>query len=238
MWATSIFGRILGIGPELIEIDAGFVRGNSGSPILDRNGNVVGIATFALRNNDPGDWVRNGTRYTQVRRFGTRLNNNQWDTIKYKDYFTRAAALADIETFCSDFFHLRFTESFINGQTGKFEYSYRQERKRYKRFTVLCKMLADTVETMNKAIERIGSLYSNAQRAQFSRTTQDRIDAERRRNMDSMIVKNRLKEHQEAYNTLCQEAEKFIKRNDWKIARLKGEADYWLSVLEFMIRQN
>lgn len=235
---TSIFGRILGIGPGLIEIDAGFVRGNSGSPILDRNGEVLGVATFATRNDEPGDWVRNGTRYTQVRRFGMRLNKVQWDMISYKDYFTRVDALADIETFCSDFYRLRFTDTYINRQTSRFEYSYKNEHKRYKRFTVLCRMLSDTVETMNKAVERLGSLYSNANMAQNSRTIQDRTDAERRLNMDSMIVKNRLKEHQAAYNKVCVEADKFIRHNDWKISRLKSDADYWLAALEFMTREN
>jgi S1-C subfamily serine protease len=46
--ATELPGRIVGIGPELIEVDAKFVTGNSGSPIIHRkSGKVIALATFA-----------------------------------------------------------------------------------------------------------------------------------------------------------------------------------------------
>lgn len=71
---TGEAGSVLGLGPDLIEVSAKFVAGNSGSPILNPAGNVLGIATFASRNGQ--DWVAQNSRYTNVRRFGVRL---QWD---------------------------------------------------------------------------------------------------------------------------------------------------------------
>lgn len=71
---TGEAGTVLGIGPELIEVSAKFVAGNSGSPVLNPAGNVLGVATFASR--DEQDWVSQNSRYTQTRRFGVRL---QWD---------------------------------------------------------------------------------------------------------------------------------------------------------------
>ena len=46
--ATQITGKVTGIGPNLVEVDAKFVEGNSGSPIIQvKSGKVIGIATFA-----------------------------------------------------------------------------------------------------------------------------------------------------------------------------------------------
>jgi len=44
---TEIRGKVTGIGPQLIETDAKFVFGNSGSPLIHlKTGKVIGIATF------------------------------------------------------------------------------------------------------------------------------------------------------------------------------------------------
>src|SRR6185312_7757504 len=44
---TEIEGKVTGVGPELIEVDAKFVPGNSGSPIIHvKSGKVIGVATF------------------------------------------------------------------------------------------------------------------------------------------------------------------------------------------------
>lgn len=74
---TSLMGTVLGIGPELIEVSAAFVRGNSGSPIVI-DGKVVGIATLVTR--QQGDWVNAGTRFQGVRRFGVRFDNTELAT--------------------------------------------------------------------------------------------------------------------------------------------------------------
>jgi Trypsin-like peptidase domain len=42
----EIKGKVTGIGPDRIEVDAPFVPGNSGSPILTSRGAVVGVATY------------------------------------------------------------------------------------------------------------------------------------------------------------------------------------------------
>ena len=46
---TDLRGKIIGIGPEFVEIDAKFVPGNSGSPVIHlKSGLVIGIATLAI----------------------------------------------------------------------------------------------------------------------------------------------------------------------------------------------
>ena len=72
---TTIPGKILAMGPDLVEVDAEFVSGNSGSPIIS-HGQVIGIASFVTRHNE--DWINRGTRFSEVRRFGVRVDNVPW----------------------------------------------------------------------------------------------------------------------------------------------------------------
>jgi hypothetical protein len=77
--ATELRGKIVGIGPELVEIDAKFVQGNSGSPIIHlKTGKVIGIATFAtFEESDP---LVDDSRFKEVRRFGVRLDTvTKWE---------------------------------------------------------------------------------------------------------------------------------------------------------------
>jgi hypothetical protein len=72
--ATEIPGKVTGIGPSLVEVDAKFVEGNSGSPIIQvKTGKVIGIATFVLL---PRVTVasRDSQFSTEMRRFGYRLD--------------------------------------------------------------------------------------------------------------------------------------------------------------------
>lgn len=85
-----ITGRILGIGPNLIEVSAQFVEGNSGSPIVHvKTGKVIGVATYAsMKAFDTGA----GQMVVQVRRFGYRLDSVQkWQPVDWAAYQTDAA---------------------------------------------------------------------------------------------------------------------------------------------------
>jgi hypothetical protein len=69
----QINGKLLGIGPELVEVDAKFVPGNSGSPIIDRAaGQVIGIATLAVTYNQ--DTITKFDLTSNTRWFGYRLD--------------------------------------------------------------------------------------------------------------------------------------------------------------------
>ncbi|MBS1370910.1 MAG: trypsin-like peptidase domain-containing protein [Lentisphaeria bacterium] len=73
-------GKLLGIGPDKIEVDAAFVPGNSGGPVvLDEGGEVIGVSTYlsVIR----PDMATTGSKYEAskiknvVRRFATRIDN-------------------------------------------------------------------------------------------------------------------------------------------------------------------
>lgn len=75
---TEIRGHILGVGPQQIEVDAPFVVGNSGSPVLNRAGRVVGVASYLRDCRDNSDWSKTNTRYNGVRRFALRISGIRW----------------------------------------------------------------------------------------------------------------------------------------------------------------
>ena len=96
---THIGGSINGVGDYQIEVDATFVRGNSGSPILDKNGNVLGLATYAKRNREPSEWIKAGTRFNDIRRFGERFNSVEWETVDWMRYSSQADLLRTFEAY-------------------------------------------------------------------------------------------------------------------------------------------
>ncbi len=98
-------GRIVGIGPNLIEVDAPFVPGNSGSPIIHvDSGKVIGIATYLL--------VRkvnsaSGEVDSSVRRFGYRLDKvKAWEPIQWPRFYLQSGQLGKIETTSTEFIKL------------------------------------------------------------------------------------------------------------------------------------
>ena len=75
---TEIRGKVIGVGPREIEVDAAFVIGNSGSPVLDRYGRVIGIATYLRDCRNDEDWSKTNTRFNGIRRFALRLLGTRW----------------------------------------------------------------------------------------------------------------------------------------------------------------
>jgi hypothetical protein len=80
-----LVGKLVGIGPNLVEVSAEFVPGNSGSPIIHlKTGKVIGIATYVtVREVDSVT----GRPEPEVRRFGYRLDTiKQWQPVEWPAY--------------------------------------------------------------------------------------------------------------------------------------------------------
>ena len=91
-------GTLVGVGPNLVEVTAPFVPGNSGSPIIHLNsGKVIGIATYLTIK-------RSGTSGEKVRRFGYRLDSiQQWQAVDWNRFYSEADALDKIEKTTAEF---------------------------------------------------------------------------------------------------------------------------------------
>lgn len=96
---THIGGKINGVGDCEIEVDATFVSGNSGSPIFDKNGNVLGLATYATLNCEPSKWAKAGSRFNDIRRFGERFNSVEWETVDWVRYSSQADLLRTFDAY-------------------------------------------------------------------------------------------------------------------------------------------
>jgi Trypsin-like peptidase domain len=92
--ATELRGKIVGIGPELIEVDAKFVSGNSGSPIIHvKSGKVIALATFATWQ-EPDPLVEDSP-FKEVRRFGVRIDTiSTWEYPTWEKFAGEAQQLA------------------------------------------------------------------------------------------------------------------------------------------------
>jgi len=95
---NTLIGKIVGIGSNLVEVDAPFVPGNSGSPIIDlKSGKVIGIATYMMF--DPfgaGGFGIFGSQ--KVRRFGYRLDSvKAWQPVDWDGFRAQAASMQEIE---------------------------------------------------------------------------------------------------------------------------------------------
>jgi len=93
--ATELHGVVKGIGPRKIEVDAEFVSGNSGSPVIHvRTGQVIGIATEVLV--PVLDAITQDSPFRNLRRFAYRIDViDKWDTPTLSDFIDEANLLAD-----------------------------------------------------------------------------------------------------------------------------------------------
>lgn len=100
----EIPGKVVGIGPDRIEVDAGFVPGNSGSPILLKStGQVIGVATYLKIPWQARIGVKSATSLNEVRRFGYRLDTvARWITPSTPDHlFKEGLKLAEMDEMMS-----------------------------------------------------------------------------------------------------------------------------------------
>lgn len=111
-------GKLLGIGPRVIETDTTIVPGNSGGPvILSSSGKVVGIASHLTINS--GTWVK-GTRFdNQTRRFAVRMDTVNWEEIMENGSpILQSTDYHEVFLFATDVYSGR------NGRTADFSHAF------------------------------------------------------------------------------------------------------------------
>lgn len=100
---TQETGRLLGIGPDRIEVNAKFQPGNSGSPIVNtRTGEVIGVATYLQtvsivgeKSGRSGD-ANKPSRESSTRWFGYRFDSvSQWERIDWNEWQRQSGIVRD-----------------------------------------------------------------------------------------------------------------------------------------------
>lgn len=91
-------GKLLGIGPERVEVDSPFVNGNSGSPIVHtKTGRAVAIATYAMVRKFDGTLAQSSP-FSEVRRFGYRFDSvKEWQRVNWSAFAKEAAEVAKMQ---------------------------------------------------------------------------------------------------------------------------------------------
>ncbi|MCF7848057.1 MAG: serine protease [Kiritimatiellales bacterium] len=83
--ATELYGEVTGVGSDRIEVSAEFVSGNSGSPVLTKDREAVGIASyvkFARKNETNAD-----TEFEdKTRRFAYLIDGTRWESVDWRNY--------------------------------------------------------------------------------------------------------------------------------------------------------
>lgn len=100
---NTIVGRIVGVGPNLVEVDAPFKPGNSGSPIIHiKSGKVIGAATYlTIRKFDSA--TKQPVKEPIVRRFGYRLDSiKSWQPVQWPAFLAQAQEMETIEGLTDD----------------------------------------------------------------------------------------------------------------------------------------
>jgi hypothetical protein len=95
---TKLKGKAVALGPDRIEISADIIPGNSGGPVVNTDGKVVGVASSLLRHNLP-DWIADGTRFADTRRMAIRLNDIEWEPVDFSEFYRQTFALKKMEDF-------------------------------------------------------------------------------------------------------------------------------------------
>lgn len=90
-------GKVMGVGPESIEIDAEVIQGNSGGPILHGDTRqALGVVTH-LTAERKDRWAKD-TRFSGVRRFGCRLDRTwEWKVVPVDVFLKEGRAILAVQ---------------------------------------------------------------------------------------------------------------------------------------------
>ena len=226
--AISLEGGIIGVGPDRVEIDAAFVLGNSGSPIMLSDGTVFAVATYIQQSSDPKDWVKKGTRFNDTRRFGLLLSNRTWISTTPKEYFSQITMFEDVMTYAYELLE-------IGNRDIKDKYTYDKNSYKYIKYKGFCQL----IDEYSKRISQLA--YDIDQVDKYKRVEQRIVSIDEKNAMGS-YYDYKINELENIRNTsarklqmhtakMIQMPTKWLNEIRWITKRFRDEADNWVVAL-------
>jgi hypothetical protein len=124
------YGKLIAIGPEIVEIDAMIKGGNSGGPVLLRNGRAIGIVSHFREETVDDARITDADKQTIVRRFGYRVDNvKSWETPDWKRFVSQGERVGRVVSTSNDLHQLvnsRFERWNGNEEIGKIMGTFRK----------------------------------------------------------------------------------------------------------------
>jgi len=159
---TRLKGNVKGVGPSTIEISAKIVPGNSGSAIIDfKTGKVIGVSTYGL-SRAKASVMTKGTRFEEVRRFGTRVDNLDLDALEPFDARKYAADVkAYKELVALNELGYAFLSDIYAGKDGKLNLTLSPSRYDFAKYSGLERLVNDWNNSLrNGSADSIPSLLT------------------------------------------------------------------------------
>ena len=92
---SELTGSVMSFGPQLLEVSAPFVEGNSGGPICNAAGEVIGVSSFVKRAGAL-TWVSADSPFARNRRFGYRITPaTRWIKVQPQAFLAQARTVSD-----------------------------------------------------------------------------------------------------------------------------------------------
>lgn len=219
-------GTVVSEGPAQIEISCEIVAGNSGGPVVNDAGQIVGVSTYAIQHEVPDgkfDWAA-GTRFVKIRRFATRLDQGpEWISVDSKTYYAQLAYLADVDLLirelCPALIHyhsLSHTPLFYQAAEGSAGYRIPGLRQSIKRFYIEYAQFISALKIVQEAYDAMtGRVRSSAQ---FVRAEEQRLRLARQRRESKSLAF-----HKTAIE-FCRQPLAVVQRTQWCTPYLEKNA--------------
>lgn len=263
---TTLRGFVTGVGSKVLKVNAEIVGGNSGSPILDKNGKVLAVAAYLLNGDGGRDWTTKNTSFDDVRRFGVRFTNVDWVDVEHHTFHEECRKMSVVDVYwqflipyliCQDVSEERYaTLKLVHKDVDKKQFgdndhgfhemlmelskSYAGQGRSWRKHNDLCRERDALIRRLNEAIQDGSLTQENAEKA-----LKDFDDKRFGSNWDK--VKDRHREFNAKRKESLIMLRAFLEEGAWRNPMIQhgyedgnrsGSVDWYLEGIRFYLDQN
>lgn len=264
---TSLKGEVTGVGNMYLKVDAEFVGGNSGSPIVNSKGEVLAVASFIRRGSEGHDWTTKGTEFDEARRFAVRFTHVEWNRIEADRFMLESRKLEAMRVYwlllreyliCEDvsekdYESLKLVQKDIDRRRfGAEDYGFHEmlmeiskaysgQGKSWSKWRQLLKAREAVIKELDAAVDSGELTLTNAQKALSEYDLKNEIDGRWAK------VKEKHREFIAKKKEGLIMARSFLRDEPWQNPRMQngygegqdsGSVDWYLEAIQYFLDQN